>query len=369
MVPSKVYFMDMRAGFKNSLLDKLKRLMEAAGIHEVISERDLVAVKLHFGEKGNTAFIRPVFIAKVVEKVRELGGIPFLTDANTLYAGTRGNSVSHLTTAVENGFAYSVVKAPLIIADGLRGGSFEAVKTSFDLVKVAYIGKEIYEADALIGVAHFKGHEVTGFGGAIKNVGMGCASRKGKLDQHSEFSPKVRAKKCIGCGLCAGHCAQKAISLKGEKAVIDPSLCVGCAECILICPQGAIDAQWDSDSPRLQKKMVEYTAAVLKKKTDKSIFINFITSVSPACDCYGHSDAPIVRDVGILMSRDIVALDQACVDLVNAQPGLDGSCLSSAKAPGEDKFRAVYPKIDWRVQLEYAQSIGLGNMAYEIVPI
>lgn len=361
--------MDMRAGFKNSLLDRLKRLLEAAGLAEVIAQRDLVAVKLHFGEKGNTAFIRPVFLAQVVEKVKELGGMPFLTDANTLYAGTRGNSVSHLNTAVENGFAFSTVKAPLIIADGLRGGSHEAVRINLDLVKVAYIGKEIHDSDALIGVAHFKGHEVTGFGGAIKNVGMGCASRKGKLDQHSELSPKVKAKKCIGCGLCAEHCAQKAISLKNDKAFIDPGLCVGCAECILICPQAAIDAQWDSDSPRLQKKMVEYTLAVLKKKKSKCIFVNFITSVSPACDCYGHSDAPIVRDVGILASRDIVALDQASVDLVNAQPGLEGSCLTSARAPGEDKFKAVYPKIDWTVQLEYAQSIGLGSRAYEIIPV
>jgi uncharacterized Fe-S center protein len=361
--------MDMRAGFKNSLLDRLKRLIEAAGLAKVISKRDLVAVKLHFGEKGNTAFIRPVFLAQIVEKVRDLGGNPFLTDANTLYAGTRGNSVSHLTTAVENGFAYSVVKAPLIIADGLRGGSHEAVRIDLDIIKVAYIAKEIYDSDALIGVAHFKGHEVTGFGGAIKNIGMGCASRRGKLDQHSELSPKVKAKKCIGCGLCAEHCAQKSISLKDEKAFIDTRLCIGCAECILICPQAAIDAQWDSDSPRLQKKMVEYTMAVLRKKASKCIFINFITSVSPACDCYGHSDAPIVRDVGVLASRDIVALDQASVDLVNAQPGLEGSCLTSARAPGEDKFKAVYPKIDWGVQLEYAQSIGLGNRAYDIVSV
>ncbi|RJR21810.1 MAG: DUF362 domain-containing protein [Desulfobacteraceae bacterium] len=369
MTASKVYFMDMRASYQNSLMSKLSKVMDAGGISEVISERDLVAIKLHFGEKGNTAFIRPIFLAQVVDKVKAHGGSPFLTDANTLYAGTRGNSVSHLVTAVENGFAYSVVKAPLIIADGLRGAAFEAVDVNLDLVKVAYIGKEIHDADAIIGVAHFKGHEVTGFGGTIKNIGMGCASRKGKMDQHSGLSPKVRGKKCIGCGLCSEHCAHKAISLKDEKAVIDPALCVGCAECILICPQGAIDAQWDSDSPRLQKKMVEYTAAVLNKKKGKALFINFITSVSPACDCYGHSDAPIVRDIGIVLSKDPVAIDQASADLVNGQHALEGSCLTTGKGPGEDKFKAVYPRIDWSVQLDYAQELGLGSRTYDIVSI
>jgi len=369
MTASKVYFMDMRAGFKNSLTAKLMRLMDAGGISDIIGERDLVAIKLHFGEKGNTAFIRPIFISQVVEKVRQLGGSPFLTDANTLYAGTRGNSVSHLTTAIENGFAYSVVKAPVVIADGLRGGAFEPVKIDMEMVKTAYIGKEIHDADALIGVAHFKGHEVTGFGGTLKNIGMGCAARKGKLDQHSGLSPKVKKKKCIGCGLCAEHCVQKAISLIDKKAEIDPKLCVGCAECILICPQGAIDAQWDSDSPRLQKKMAEYAAAVINKKRGKSLFINFITSVSPACDCYGHSDAPIVGDVGVLLSKDPVAIDQASVDLVNKQPGLDASCLSSGKGPGQDKFRAVYPRIDWEVQLDYAQGLGLGSRSYELINI
>jgi uncharacterized Fe-S center protein len=369
MAVSNVYFCDLRTSMKENLPAKLKRLIETAGLKEIISTRNLVAIKIHFGEKGNVAFIRPVLIRPIVDAVKDLGAAPFLTDANTLYAGTRGNSISHLITAMENGFAYSVVNAPLIIADGLRGASFSKVRIDQEIIKTAYIGKEIVEADVLISAAHFKGHELSGFGGTIKNLGMGCAARKGKLEQHSDLSPKVKKKKCVGCGECVDHCAQKAISLKEGKAGIDPEKCVGCGECILICPNGAIDVQWNADIPLFQKKMAEYSWAVLKGKRHKSMFLNFLTNISPACDCYGHNDAPLVPDIGILASRDPVAIDQASVDLVNQQPGGPRSCLTTCRGPGEDKFKAVYPKIDWAVQLDHAEQIGLGRREYELVTI
>lgn len=369
MTSSKVYFSDLRASLKENLLGKFVRLMDQAGIQSVVSPRELVAIKLHFGEKGNTAFIRPIFLRKVVERVAELKGLPFLTDANTLYAGTRGNTVSHLNTAVANGFAYSVLGAPIVIADGLRGASFSEIPIDQKWIKTAYIGKEIEESDALVSIAHFKGHELSGFGGTIKNVGMGCASRKGKLDQHSGLCPKVRAKKCVGCGECADHCAQKAISLVDEKATIDPQKCVGCGECILICPNGAIDIQWSADIDAFQEKMVEYTFAVLKGKEGKALFVNFLTNVSPACDCYGHSDAPIVQDIGILASLDPVAIDQASADLVNRQGAAEGSCLSGSYEPGMDKFRGMYPRVDWTVQLAHAENLGLGRRSYDLVRI
>ncbi|MBU0735392.1 MAG: DUF362 domain-containing protein [Proteobacteria bacterium] len=369
MAKSKVYFSDLRTSVKESLPAKMKRLMENAGLNGIIAKRNLVAIKLHFGEKGNTAFIRPLLIRPIVDLIKGLKASPFLTDANTLYAGTRGDSVAHLMTAIENGFAYSVVNAPLIIADGIRGASFSRVKIDQQNIKTAYIGKDIVDADALISVAHFKGHELSGFGGTIKNIGMGCAARKGKLDQHSDLSPKVKKKKCVGCGDCVDHCAQRAISLREEKAGIDPEKCVGCGECILICSNGAIDVQWNADIQLFQKKMVEYTLAVLKGKEEKVFFLNFLTDISPACDCYGHSDAPIVHDIGIVASKDPVAIDQASVDLVNRQAGISGSCLTKCMGPGEDKFRGVYPKIDWTIQLDYAEQIGLGNRKYELVTI
>lgn len=372
---STVYFMDLRAKPKENLMAKLGRLMDAAGVSETFKKRDLVAVKLHFGELGNAAFIRPVYLRKVVETIKNLGAKPFLTDANTLYAGARGDTVSHLTTAIQNGFAYAVVDAPLVIADGLRGKSERAVSVNGKHIENAYIGTEIVEADSLISVAHFKGHELSGFGGAIKNLGMGCASRRGKMAQHSGVSPKVNRKKCIGCGDCVPHCSQEAISLekvdeKKQKACIDPDKCIGCGECILICVQAAIAVQWAATSiPDFMEKMVEYTAAVLKNKAGKTLYINFITNVSPACDCVPANDAPIVRDIGVVASKDPVAIDQASIDMVNAEPALAACCMTENLEAGSDKFKSIYPKVEWPLQLEYAEKIGLGTRDYELVKI
>ena len=369
MTGAKVYFSDLRTSFKESLPAKIVRLADCAGINEMVSPRNLVAVKLHFGEKGNTAFIRPVLVRPVIGKIKELKGSPFLTDSNTLYAGARSDTVSHLLTAAENGFSYPVIDAPIIIADGLRGASSSKIRIDQEIIKWAYIGKDIVESDVLISLAHFKGHELSGFGGAIKNLGMGCASRKGKMDQHSDLSPKVKSKKCVGCGDCVAHCSQGALLIKDEKASIDAKKCIGCGECILVCPNGAIDVRWNADIPLFQKKMAEYTVAVLKGKRKKSLFFNYLIDISPACDCYGNSDAPIVNDIGVVASRDPVAIDQASVDLVNQQEGAAGSCLKDCTSRGDDKFRGVYPKVDWNIQLEHAEKIGLGSRKYELISI
>ena len=370
MKESKVYFCDLRASAKENLLDKIKKLMKRGGFDDILEEnkKAIVAVKLHFGEKGNTAFIRPIYIRRIVEHIMKLGGSPFLTDANTLYAGTRSDSISHIRTAIENGFAYAVVNAPIIIADGLRGGSQYEIPIDGEIIKKAYIAREIVDSDVYLSVAHFKGHELSGFGGAIKNTGMGCASRKGKLDQHSDLKPRVNRRKCKSCGECMKHCSQNAISMD-KKARINPEKCIGCCECILICPHGAIDVQWDMDAVKFQKKMAEYTKAVLKGKEDRSFFINFLTAISPACDCYGHNDAPVVPDIGILASRDPVAIDRACVDLVNRQPISPGSALAKKGEDIRDKFRSIYPKVDWNIQLEHAERMGLGTRRFRLIKI
>ncbi len=369
MEKSRVYFSDMRCSINESLLAKLKRLMETSGLGDMIPKKALVGLKLHFGEKGNTAFIRPVFVRTIVDFVREKGAMPFLTDSNTLYSGTRGDSVSHIITAVENGFAYSVVGAPIIIADGLRGNSHVLVRMDGEVIKTAYVAKEVHDCDFLLSISHFKGHELAGFGGSIKNVGMGCASRKGKLEQHSDLCPKVKEKKCIGCGTCVEHCSQSAISLKDKKAYIDPKLCIGCGECILVCPSKAVDIQWSTDIKAFLKKMVEYTKAVLNNKKGKAFYLNFLTNISPACDCYGHSDMAICQDIGFLASHDPVAIDQASADLVNSMPIPLGHPLEGNKEAQKDKFRAIYPKVDWAFQLEYAEKIGLGTRNYELIKI
>ncbi len=366
---SEVYFSNLRTSFKENFLGKLVRLLDTCGLEKVIRPRNLVAVKLHFGEQGSSGFIRPVFVQSIVDRVKGLGALPFLADTNTLYAGTRGNSVSHLHTAFRNGFAYSVVHAPLIIGDGLRGASFSEVKVGHEHVDTAYLGKEIVEADVLLGVAHFKGHELTGFGGTLKNLGMGCASRKGKLEQHSGLAPKVKRKKCIGCGECIEHCAQNAIELVQDRATIDAKRCVGCGECIIICERGAINVRWNKDLDLFQQKMVEYSAAALMGKEEKCLFLNFLTHISPGCDCHDYSDAPIVQDIGVVASRDPVAIDQASVDLVNAQAVSRGSCLEKGEETVSDKFKALYPRVDWTIQLEHGEKIGLGSRKYKLITI
>lgn len=362
---SDVYFSDLRVSHRQSLLDKIEGLLNCAGLNSRIKRGDLVAIKLHFGEKGNTSFIRPIFVRRIVQAVKALGAKPFLTDANTLYVGSRTEAVSHIETAIANGFDYAVVGAPIIISDGLRGNTAVQVDINGVHFKKVSVAAEIANADAVLGLAHFKGHELSGFGGAIKNIGMGCAPRAGKLAQHSSVAPKVKRKRCISCGECIRWCGPGAISIQ-EKASIDKSACIGCGECILSCPQEAIQIQWNEGSASMQEKLSEHCLGALKGKREKNIFVNFITQVSPACDCYGCSDAPIVRDVGILSSTDPVALDQASVDLVNKEHGLSGTALEKNLAPGEDKFNGLYPRVDWRIQLQHAEKIGLGQRDYMI---
>ncbi len=363
-----VYFSDLRSTPRRSLLDKLGDLLDRAGLGSRIRRGDLVAIKLHFGERGNTSFIRPVYVRRVVEAVKALGARPFLTDANTLYVGSRSDAVSHLETAIQNGFGYAGVGAPVIIADGLRGSTGIRVPVEGRHYREVSIAAEIAHADALIGLAHFKGHELSGFGGAIKNLGMGCATREGKLAQHSSVAPKVKRKRCVACSECVRWCAHGAITVE-EVALIDPGRCVGCGECILTCPQGAIQIQWTEGPESLQQKMAEYALGALRDKRDRSVFVNFVTQVSPACDCYGHNDAPIVADIGMLSSPDPVALDQASVDMVNASPGREGTALRTNLGAGEDKFRGVYPQIDWAVQLSHAEALGLGTRQYRLTTI
>ncbi len=373
-----VYFSDLKVESGKTLLNKLDILVDRAGLSAKIKENDLVAIKLHFGEKGNTAYVRPIFLRRVVDRVRQNKGKPFLTDTNTLYTGSRSEAVSHLTTAFENGFTASVVKAPIVIADGLRGNSTVKVRIDKPIFKTVSIAREIYMTDALVVVTHFKGHELSGFGGALKNLGMGCSSREGKLSQHSNISPQVKGKACKGCQTCLSWCAQQAISMlplkpgvetKQGVASIDPKKCVGCGECILSCPSGAIQIQWNENIPIFQKKMVEHAYGAVQKKKGKVLYLNFLMQVSPACDCYGYSDTPIVKDIGILSSDDPVAIDQASVDLVNKEEGNRSSKLSKNWEPDEDKFRAIYPEVDWSIQLAYAEEIGMGTRNYELIKI
>jgi uncharacterized Fe-S center protein len=364
---SNVYLVDLRGSMESSVLDRLKTCIKKAGLLKTVREGDLLAVKLHFGEKGCTAYIRTAYVRAVLEAMEPTGGAPFLTDTNTLYVGTRSDSVRHLRTAFEHGFSYGSVGVPTVIADGLKGGSYVAIKIDGKHFDKAMIASDIARADSLLVLTHVKGHELTGVGGALKNLGMGCASRAGKLAMHSDVRPYVSKDKCTGCSKCIEWCPAGAISMKAKKAVIDKDVCIGCAECIVVCRFRAIRIDWDMSVSLVQEKIAEYALAVARTKK-KIGYVSFIMDVSPQCDCYPFTDAAVVPNVGILVSLDPVAIDKASADLINAQPALPGTALKPGKKR-RDQLGHLFDGLDWTIQIKHAERLGLGTSRYKLIRV
>lgn len=361
-----VWFAPMRSAKKQSLVKRAGALLERAGLADVIAENDMVAVKLHFGEEGNTGFVQPIFLREVVARAKEHGGKPFLTDSNTLYRGQRANAVDHIACALHNGFGYATVEAPIIIADGMDGREAADVAISgFKHFESVRIGSAALHADAMVVVTHVKGHEATGFGGALKNVGMGLGCRSAKQRMHADFTPDVVTQKCTACGRCVKWCPVDAIVVSADRvAVVDHELCYGCGECVASCPYGAIGICWKTEPEALQEKIVEHVAGAIAGKEGKIVYLSFVTNVSPDCDCWNFSDAPVVADIGVLASTDIVAIDQAAYDMVVAATGLPGGRGESMPS-GSDKFRDI-TGVDGTRALSYAEEMGLGTRDYEL---
>lgn len=373
MEKARVYFTDFHTTYGGDPLPmKLAKLMNKAGFEKLDMKDKFVAIKMHFGEKGNLAFLRPNYAKVVADMVKANGGKPFLTDCNTLYVGARKNALEHLDTAYENGFNPLCTGCQTIIADGLKGDdeAYLSVPNGV-LVKEAKVGKALADADVIISLTHFKGHEMAGFGGAIKNVGMGGGSRAGKMDQHSNGKVQVEQIKCVGCGRCVAICAQGAPSVTDKKSYIDPEKCVGCGRCLALCPTDAISPMnWESGAV-FNRKMAEYAAAIVNGKPQ--FHISLIIDVSPNCDCHAENDVPIVPNIGMLCSTDMVALDQACADLVNEADPMPGSQLdrnirkNPEKAALEDHFHMSTPDSDWENCLIHAERIKLGTRSYELM--
>ena len=367
---SKVYFADLRADVHENLQQKLTRLMKTAGMGDIDFQDKFVAIKLHFGEPGNLAFLRPNWARTVADFVKERGGKPFLTDCNTLYVGGRKNALDHMDSAMLNGFNPMTTGCQIIIGDGLKGSDeVEVPVVGGEYVKNAKIGRAVMDADVFISLTHFKGHEEAGFGGCLKNIGMGCGSRAGKMEQHNAGKPHVAEKHCIGCGQCRKICAHGAPIITDGKAGIDHDRCVGCGRCIAVCPKNAVQINWDETTINLNRKIAEYTKAVVDGRP--CFHISLVIDVSPNCDCRPENDMAIVPNVGMFASFDPVALDMACVDAVNAQTPLRGSAADDAhaKAHVHDHFQRLHPDTNWRSCLEHGEKIGIGTREYELIKI
>ncbi|GHV54975.1 4Fe-4S ferredoxin [Synergistales bacterium] len=366
MGKSKVFFTDMRCSVGTSLLKKFGALIDGAGIENIDFDKKYVAIKIHFGEPGNLAFLRPNFAKVAADRIKALGGKPFLTDSNTLYVGRRNNALVHLEAAYENGYSPFSTGCHVIIADGLKGtDDVEAPVRGGVYVKTAKIGRAIMDADVVISLSHFKGHELTGFGGAIKNLGMGSGSRAGKMLMHNDGKPEVEIDRCRGCRKCESFCEQGAFVFRDGKASIDHNKCVGCGFCIGSCNFHAIsNGEWASNDI-LNGKMAEYAKAVVDGRPH--FHISVANQVSPYCDCHAENDAAIVPDIGMFASFDPVAIDKACIDAVNAAPAIKSSLLAERALAGGDHFTEIHPSTDWRSQIAHAEKIGLGSGEYELV--
>ena len=374
MKKSQVFYSDLRVSAGSNLLLKLQKLIRRAGIGTIDMNNKLVEIKIHFGEPGNLSYLRPNYAKAVADVIKELGGKPFLTDCNTLYVGRRKNALDHIEAAYENGFTPFSTGCQVIIADGLKGtDDVEVPVVGGELVKTAKIGRAVMDADVFITLTHFKGHEATGFGGCLKNIGMGCGSRAGKMEQHNSGKPDVNQSKCVGCRTCARNCAHGAISFgEDRKASIDHNKCVGCGRCLGACNFDAIYNSNSSANDDLNRKIAEYSKAVVDGRP--AFHISLVMDISPYCDCHAENDAPILPDIGMFASFDPVALDQACADACNKMPALPNSRLDDFMHEEgfhdhHDHFINSMPDTDWRTCLEHAEKIGLGSREYELIKV
>ncbi|MDP3791915.1 MAG: DUF362 domain-containing protein [Candidatus Omnitrophota bacterium] len=357
-MPSNVYLTRLDSSEKDEAINKkIENLVKRSGVLNFIKKDSYTGIKIHFGESGNTGHIKSDWLKSLVSNVQSRTKNIFFTDTNVLYKESeRTNAVDHLKLSYKHGFGFDKMGVPVIIADGVWGRNFVEVeinKKRFSKVKIA---SDIADCDSLLALTHITGHIMTGFAGAIKNLGMGCASRRGKFEQHCGIVPDFNIEHCVGCGLCVANCPAGCISLEAGKARLDETRCIGCGECVVVCKTDALTTKWSETLANLQEKMVEYAYGAVEILDRKLGYINFLTNITGDCDCLAKDEPRITHDIGILASDDLVSIDKASADLLN-------------NMGKQDIFRARHSEIDWTVQLKYANELGLGNLDYKLIEV
>lgn len=354
---SQVYLVAARAtDSPTALAARIDALWRRAALDDVFKERDLAALKLHVGEPGTKTFVAPPIVAELVRHMAATGAKPFLTDTAVLYRSPRDNAVSHARVARDHGFSPDAVGAPFLSADGLNGAEEIELPLAggshFDHVVIA---SGIMHARSMLVLSHATGHLGTGLGGALKNLGMGCASKKGKLRMHHGQQPRIDDDACTGCGTCADWCPADAIEV-AHTAAIDAEACIGCGECIAVCRDDAVEFDWHIMGRQLQERIVEYAAAVIRSKPGRIAYVTVAQNITRDCDCLGVDQRPLLEDIGLLASRDPVAIDEAALTLVEQRAGRTLESMS-------------YPRLDARDQIRHALGLGLGSSDFELVEV
>ncbi len=354
---AQVFFIPLADGLPAAeQAQAMDRIYQASGAAEVVAAKDFVAIKLHVGEKKNTTHVKPELIKTVVDRVKDKGGVPFLTETSTLYKGERENAVKHILHAHRHGFGIDRIGAPFIMADGLTGNTEYEVTVNAELHKSVKIAREVVSADALIAVSHPTGHPAAGLGACIKNLGMGMASRMGKMRQHSAMLPEIITDKCRFCRKCLQWCPQDAIIERDGKAYVLTEKCIGCGECLASCRFDAVKYDWGAESGFMQRSMAEHAYGVVIGKQGKCFFFNVMVDMTKDCDCFNVEQHKIIPDIGILASADPVAIDKATIDL-------------TAKAHGKSLAAIAYAKHDAMIQIGHAAKIGMGSLDYELIEV
>ncbi len=371
-----------------TIYEKIKRLFDASSMKDAISKGDLVAVKIHFGTDWNHRHLRPEHIRAVVEKIKEAGGEPFVTETTGIgLAATRGTAIGCIRNATIHGFTQETLGAPIIVADGLKGMSGVKIEVDGVRLKEVEFAQSIAEADSMISISHAKGHARMGFAASLKNIGIGCVTKFYKGCFHMSKKPKIDQEKCNDCGICIPFCPVGAIQRTNEKPQVIEEICVWGCGCWDICPQKAFSKWIDmhhKQNTELIMRNIDAVAAIFKHfGKEKLAFMNFAYEITPHCDCADYGDVPMVPDVGIFASKDPVSIDRATSDAIINAPGMKTSAAEEIKAieSGDDKFTNLssYPpfkifKSDdmttgWRVQLDIGEKLGLGTQKYELIRI